>query len=54
LAFAKDDAGRGGGGDNMCAASVGAVHTGDAYRVSGTSGVYFLANDTFVPAATAA
>jgi xylulokinase len=41
----------GGGGDNMCAGvGVGAVHTGDAYIGLGTSGVYFLANDTFVPA----
>ncbi len=41
----------GGGGDNMCAGvGVGAVQTGDAYIGLGTSGVYFLANDRFVPA----
>jgi xylulokinase len=41
----------GGGGDNMCAGvGVGAVRSGDAYIGLGTSGVYFLANDTFVPA----
>jgi xylulokinase len=41
----------GGGGDNMCAGvGVGAVQAGDAYIGLGTSGVYFLANDRFVPA----
>ena len=41
----------GGGGDNMCAGvGVGAVRAGDAYIGLGTSGVYFLANDSFVPA----
>ena len=41
----------GGGGDNMCAGvGVGAVTAGDAYIGLGTSGVYFLANDRFVPA----
>lgn len=41
----------GGGGDNMCAGiGVGAVHSGDAYIGLGTSGVYFLVNDSFVPA----
>lgn len=41
----------GGGGDNMCAGiGVGAVKSGDAYIGLGTSGVYCLANDRFVPA----
>jgi xylulokinase len=41
----------GGAGDNMCAGvGVGAVAAGDAYIGLGTSGVYFLVNDTFVPA----
>jgi xylulokinase len=41
----------GGAGDNMCAGvGVGAVSAGDAYIGLGTSGVYFLANDRFVPA----
>jgi len=41
----------GGGGDNMCAGvGVGAVRSGDAYISLGTSGVYFFANDVFVPA----
>ena len=41
----------GGGGDNMCAGvGVGAVHAGGAYISLGTSGVYFVANDCFVPA----
>jgi xylulokinase len=41
----------GGAGDNMCAAvGVGAVQAGAAYVGLGTSGVYFLANDSFVPA----
>ena len=41
----------GGAGDNMCAGvGVGAVRSGDAYIGLGTSGVYFLANDRFVPA----
>ncbi|MBS0222261.1 MAG: xylulokinase [Proteobacteria bacterium] len=44
----------GGGGDNMCAGvGVGAVRSGDAYIGLGTSGVYFLANDRFVPAKSA-
>jgi len=40
----------GGAGDNMCGA-VGAnvVSKGDAYISLGTSGVYFVANDRFVP-----
>jgi xylulokinase len=41
----------GGAGDNMCAGvGVGAVAAGDAYIGLGTSGVYFLANDRFMPA----
>lgn len=41
----------GGGGDNMCAGvGVGAVQPGTAYISLGTSGVYFVANDRFVPA----
>src|SRR6185312_6581201 len=41
----------GGAGDNMCAGvGVGAVAAGDGYIGLGTSGVYFLANDRFVPA----
>ena len=41
----------GGGGDNMCAGvGVGAVEAGAAYVSLGTSGVYFVANDLFVPA----
>ncbi|MBS0549507.1 MAG: xylulokinase [Proteobacteria bacterium] len=41
----------GGGGDNMCAGiGVGAVKSGDAYIGLGTSGVYCLANQRFVPA----
>ncbi|HEY2872503.1 MAG TPA: FGGY-family carbohydrate kinase [Reyranella sp.] len=41
----------GGAGDNMCAGvGVGAVMAGDAYIGLGTSGVYFLANNRFVPA----
>jgi xylulokinase len=41
----------GGSGDNMCAGiGVGAVRSGDAYIGLGTSGVYCLANDRFVPA----
>jgi xylulokinase len=41
----------GGGGDNMCAGvGVGAVQAGAAYIGLGTSGVYFVANDRFVPA----
>ncbi|HEY6980558.1 xylulokinase [Reyranella sp.] len=44
----------GGGGDNMCAGiGVGAVHPGDAYIGLGTSGVYFVANDRFIPATSA-
>jgi xylulokinase len=41
----------GGAGDNMCAGvGVGAVSAGAAYIGLGTSGVYFLVNDSFVPA----
>ena len=41
----------GGGGDNMCAGvGVGAVEAGAAYVGLGTSGVYFVANDRFMPA----
>lgn len=41
----------GGGGDNMCAGvGVGAVQAGAAYISLGTSGVFFVANDRFVPA----
>ena len=41
----------GGGGDNMCAGvGIGAVEAGAAYVSLGTSGVYFVANDTFRPA----
>lgn len=41
----------GGGGDNMCSGiGAGAVRSGDAYIGLGTSGVYCLANDRFVPA----
>ena len=41
----------GGGGDNMCAGvGVGAVKAGAAYISLGTSGVYFIANDRFMPA----
>jgi xylulokinase len=41
----------GGAGDNMCAGvGVGAVQAGAAYISLGTSGVYFVANDRFVPA----
>ncbi|HSI01248.1 MAG TPA: xylulokinase [Reyranella sp.] len=41
----------GGAGDNMCAGvGVGAVTAGAAYVGLGTSGVYFLATDGFVPA----
>ncbi len=41
----------GGAGDNMCAGvGVGAVASGDAYISLGTSGVYFITNDAFVPA----
>lgn len=44
----------GGGGDNMCAGiGVGAIRSGDAYIGLGTSGVYFLANDRFIPARAA-
>jgi xylulokinase len=44
----------GGGGDNMCAGvGVGAIRSGDAYIGLGTSGVYFLANDRFIPATSA-
>ncbi|MGO4511206.1 xylulokinase [Bradyrhizobium sp. MOS001] len=41
----------GGAGDNMAGAiGAGVVRTGDAYISLGTSGVYFVANDRFVPA----
>lgn len=41
----------GGGGDNMCAGiGVGAVRTGAAYVSLGTSGVWCVANDRFLPA----
>lgn len=40
----------GGAGDNMCGAiGAGVVGSGDAYVSLGTSGVYFIANDRFVP-----
>jgi xylulokinase len=41
----------GGAGDNMCGAvGAGVVHRGDAFISLGTSGVYFVADDRFVPA----
>jgi xylulokinase len=41
----------GGGGDNMCGGvGAGVVARGDAFISLGTSGVYFVANDRFVPA----
>jgi len=41
----------GGAGDNMAGAiGAGVVNAGDAYISLGTSGVYFVANDRFVPA----
>jgi len=41
----------GGAGDNMAGAvGAGVVRAGDAYISLGTSGVYFVANDRFVPA----
>lgn len=41
----------GGAGDNMAGAiGAGAVRAGDAFISLGTSGVYFVANDRFVPA----
>jgi xylulokinase len=41
----------GGGGDNMCGGvGAGVVGRGDAFVSLGTSGVYFVANDRFVPA----
>ncbi len=41
----------GGGGDNMCAGvGVGAVQSGAAYVSLGTSGVWCVANDRFLPA----
>ena len=41
----------GGGGDNMCGAvGAGVIARGDACISLGTSGVYLVANDTFVPA----
>jgi xylulokinase len=41
----------GGGGDNMCGAvGAGVVRRGDAAISLGTSGVFFVANDRFVPA----
>jgi xylulokinase len=43
----------GGGGDNMCGGvGAGVVARGDAFVSLGTSGVYFVANDRFVPALT--
>src|SRR5262249_12001919 len=50
----KDTPVAGGAGDNMCAGvGVGAVRSGDAYIGLGTSGVYFVANDAFMPARSA-
>jgi xylulokinase len=41
----------GGAGDNMCGAvGAGVIKRGDAFISLGTSGVYFVANDEFVPA----
>ena len=41
----------GGAGDNMCGAvGAGVIRRGDACISLGTSGVYFVANNTFVPA----
>lgn len=41
----------GGGGDNMCAGvGVGAIQAGAAYVSLGTSGVWCVANDRFLPA----
>ena len=41
----------GGAGDNMCGAiGAGVLKSGDAFISLGTSGVYFVANDRFVPA----
>jgi len=41
----------GGGGDNMCGGvGAGVIARGDAFISLGTSGVYFVANDRFVPA----
>lgn len=41
----------GGGGDNMCGAvGAGVAAPGDAFVSLGTSGVYFVANDRFIPA----
>jgi xylulokinase len=41
----------GGAGDNMCGAvGAGVVARGNAFISLGTSGVYFVANDRFVPA----
>jgi xylulokinase len=41
----------GGAGDNMCGAvGAGVVRSGDAFISLGTSGVYFVADDRFVPA----
>ena len=41
----------GGAGDNMCGAvGAGVIKRGDACISLGTSGVYFVANDSFVPA----
>lgn len=43
----------GGGGDNMCGAvGAGVIRRGQAFISVGTSGVYFVANDRFVPALT--
>jgi xylulokinase len=44
----------GGGGDNMCGGvGAGVVANGDAFISLGTSGVYFVANERFVPALSA-
>jgi len=41
----------GGGGDNMCGGvGAGVIARGDAFISLGTSGVYFVVNDRFVPA----
>jgi len=41
----------GGAGDNMCGAvGAGVIRRGDAFISIGTSAVYFVANDAFVPA----
>ena len=39
-----------GAGDNMCGGiGAGVIRTGQAFISLGTSGVYFLANDRFIP-----